>query len=155
MGNSFGAAYTGKSGRGDVPIWIEETADLAPFVGQEILLRFATITDGAVTEAGFVVDDIAIPEIGFFDDAESENGWLQEGFVRSTAVLPQTFSVQRLLLSDDALQVERLVLNENQQGQWLFPMDNQFDTAILILSGLTPITRETAVYQYKITEIDN
>ncbi len=150
LGNSFGAAYTGKSGSGDVPIWIEETADLTPFVGQEILLRFATITDGAVTKAGFVVDDIAIPEIGFLDDAEAENGWLQEGFMRSTAVLPQTFSVQRLLLSDDNIQVEQLSLDEKQQGRWTFPMNDQVDTAILILSGQTPITREAAVYQYKI-----
>ncbi len=150
QGNSFGEAYTGNSGGGDAAIWIQETADLTPYAGKEILLRFSTITDGAVTEAGFVVDDIAIPEIDFFDDAETETGWTEEGFLRSTAVLPQTFLVQRILLSDNDIQVERLQLNENQQGQWIFPMDNQVDKAILIISGLTPITRETAVYEYEI-----
>lgn len=150
FGNSFGAGYTGHSGGGDVPVWIEQTADLTPFVGNEILLRFATITDGAVTEAGFVVDDIAIPEINFWDDAEAENGWTQEGFMRSTAVLPQKFLVQRILLSDGDVQVERLSLNEAQQRQWVFPMDNQLDEAILIVAGLTPFTREAASYQYSI-----
>ncbi len=150
FGNSFGAGYTGHSGGGIAPAWIEETADLTSFAGNEILLRFATITDGAVTEAGFFVDDIAIPEINFWDDAEAENGWVQEGFMRSTAVLPQKFLVQRILLSDGDVQVEQLSLNEAQQGQWIFPMDKQVDEAILIVAGVTPFTREAASYQYSV-----
>ena len=47
-GNSFGHAYSGKSGSADeAPDWVEEEIDLAPYVGQEILLRFEYITDGA------------------------------------------------------------------------------------------------------------
>lgn len=151
-GNSFGEAYTGNSGGGSSAVWVQETADLTPYTSQEILLRFSAITDGAVTEAGFVVDDIAIPEIDYFDDAEVETGWHEEGFLRSTAVLPQKFLVQRILLSDDDVQVEQLLLDENQHGQWLFPMDNHYDRAILIVAGLTPVTRETAVYQYEISQ---
>jgi hypothetical protein len=47
--------------------------------------------------------------------------------------------------------VERLPLDENQWGQWYFPMDKKFDEAILIVAGNTAVTRETAVYQYEIT----
>ena len=34
QGNSFGAGYTGISGGGETAQWVQETADLTPFVGQ-------------------------------------------------------------------------------------------------------------------------
>jgi hypothetical protein len=151
QGNSFGAGYTGKSGGGAEAVWVQETADLTPYINQEILLRFQYITDLAVHEAGFVIDDIAIPELDYADDAERDGGWQEAGFVRSGHILPQTFIVQRILLSDDEVRVERLPLDENQWGQWYFPMDKKFDEAILIVAGNTAVTRETAVYQYEIT----
>ncbi|MFQ5421795.1 MAG: hypothetical protein ACE5EY_15695, partial [Anaerolineae bacterium] len=80
------------------------------------------MTDDAVHESGFLVDDIAIPELGFADDAESDGGWDAAGFVRTGAVLPQQFLIQSLLIGEDDFQVKRLELDENQQNQWEFPM---------------------------------
>ncbi len=151
QGNSFGAAYTGKSGGGDVPMWVQETADLTPFANQEILLRFQYITDAAVHEAGFVIDDIAIPELGFVDDAESDGDWEEAGIVRSGHILPQSFIVQQILLGDEGISVERLMLDENQMGEWVLLLDDGVDEAIFIVSGNTAVTRETAVYQIEIT----
>ncbi|MBK8985974.1 MAG: immune inhibitor A [Chloroflexi bacterium] len=150
QGNSLGPGYTGISGGGDKPVWQQETADLTPFAGQEIRLRFHTITDGALTGQGFLVDDIAIPELGYLDDAEQPGQWTETGMLRLTNTLPQSFIVQRILIGFDGVQIERLPLDENQRAQWLFPMDRNHSEAILIVSGSTPVTRQTAPYQFAI-----
>lgn len=151
QGNSLGPGFTGKSGDSDIPIWVLETADLTSYVGQQVLIRFQYLTDGAVHEQGFVIDDISIPELGYLEDVENgDGGWQGKGFVRSGYVLPQRFIVQQILISDDKIQIHRLQLDENQRGHWIFPMDKQFKKAILIISGSTPVTREPAVYEYEI-----
>lgn len=68
-------ALTGFSGD-----WYQEVMDLTPFAGHTIELYFTYWTDGAWIEAGWFIDDIAIPEIGFFDDVEAgANGWTPTG----------------------------------------------------------------------------
>jgi immune inhibitor A len=150
QGNSFGPGYTGVSGGGQVPVWQQETADLTPFAGQEILLRFHSITDGALTGQGFLVDDIAIPELDYLDDAEQPGPWTEAGILRTTNTLPQSFIVQRILVGFEGVQIERLSLDENQRGEWLFPMDRNHSEAILIVSGNTPVTRQIAPYEFAI-----
>lgn len=150
QGNSLGAAFTGKSGGGETAVWQSETVDLSAYAGQKILLRFQTITDGAVNEAGLLLDDITIPELNFSDDAEQAAGWEELGIVRTTNTLPATFVVQRLLIGADGIQVERLPLDENNQAEWLFPLDKNASEAILVLSGSTPITRAVSPYEFMV-----
>ena len=58
-----------------------EEMDLTPFANHTIELYFTYWTDPFTLELGWYIDDIAIPEIGFFDDVESGpsdwtyNGW--------------------------------------------------------------------------------
>lgn len=147
-GNSLGPGYTGNSGGGDAPVWIQQTADLTPYVGQETLIRFQYITDGAVHLQGFALDDIAIPELGYAHDAEmGSEGWQAAGFVRLTDTLPQRFLVQLILLGADAVTVERLQLDEQQQGAWTIPLGETYNKAIIVVSGITPFTQQTAVYE--------
>lgn len=75
---AYGPAYTGASGG-----WRLERADLTPFAGRRVLLRFEYVTDDAVNRPGWGIDDVAAPEIGFFDDAESDGEWTADGFVRA------------------------------------------------------------------------
>lgn len=152
QGNNLGVGYTGISGQ-EAPAWQQETADLTPFVGQPILLRFATITDGAVTHPGFLLDDIAIPQLNWHDDAETADpSWQEAGFLRANSVLPQQFVLMRILLGENDVQVDRLTLNENQQGAWQFAMNSDFDTAILIIAGATAVTRQPAAYQLEFVQ---
>lgn len=46
--------------------------DLSPFAGHTIDLYFTYWTDGYTLGSGWYLDDIAIPELGFFDDVEGE-----------------------------------------------------------------------------------
>jgi immune inhibitor A len=150
-GNSFGWAYTGGSG-GDPAEWIQEQIDLSPYAGQEVLIRFEYITDDAVNRPGFVVDDISIPEIDYFSDfEEDEDGWEPAGFMRHANVLPQRWLVQMVLFGPE-ITVERLVLDEDQTGEWTIPLDNRTDRAVLTVSGLAPVTTELGSYSYEIDE---
>jgi immune inhibitor A len=147
-GNAFGVGYTGRSGGGQEPIWVQERMDLSPYSGQEILLRFEYITDDAINHPGLCVDDIAIPELGYLDDVEENTGWEAAGFVRTDNRLEQRFVVQIIELTDPP-QVRRMPLDGIQKGAILIQgLGRTMEKAVLTVSGVTPVTMETAVYTY-------
>jgi hypothetical protein len=150
-GNAYGPGYTGKSGDG--PGWLEEKLDLTPYTGQEILLRFEYVTDDAVNRPGWTLDDVSIPEIGFYDDMENgDNGWQAEGFVRMDNLLPQYFLVQVIEMGHDQVRVRSIPLDENNRGSLtLTGLGDTLDRAILVISGLTPVTNQLAEYQYQLS----
>jgi len=151
-GNSFGWAYTGRSGGGETAQWIQEQVDLAPYAGQEVLLRFEYITDDAVNRPGFVVDDVAIPEIGYASDLEEDgDGWEPAGFIRHANVLPQRWLVQLVLFGPETT-VQRLELDESQAGEWTIALDGRTERAVIAVSGLAPVTTEIGSYTYEIEE---
>ena len=149
-GNSFGWAYTGRSGGGAAAEWIQERIDLSPYAGQEVVVRFEYITDDAVNRPGLVLDDIAIPEIDYFSDFEKDaDGWEPAGFIRHANVLPQRWLVQLILFGRETT-VQRLELNEDQTGEWVIPLEGRTDRAVITISGLAPVTTEMGSYSYEI-----
>jgi hypothetical protein len=150
-GNAYGPGYTGFSGA-EKPVWIEESIDISAYAGQETLIRFEYVTDDAVNHPGWSVDDISIPEINFYDDIEGgPNGWQAEGFVRIDNILPQRFLVQILEIGDE-VKVKPVPLDQANSGTLTITgLGSTVDQALLIISGLTPITTQPASYEYKIT----
>jgi len=149
-GNALGLGYTGRSGGGQEPFWVQERMDLSPYTGQEILLRFEYVTDDAVNHPGLCVDDIAIPELGYLDDVEEDAGWESDGFVRTDNRLEQRFLVQIIELTDSP-QVRRMPLDAAQSGEILVQgLGQSMEKAVMAVSGLTPVTMETAVYTYTV-----
>jgi immune inhibitor A len=150
-GNSFGWAYTGRSGDGERAEWIQEQVDVSAYAGQEVLVRFEYITDDAVNRPGFVLDDIAIPEIGYAGDfEEDEDAWEPAGFIRHANVLAQRWLVQMILFGPETT-VERLELDEDQAGEWVIPLDGRTDRAMVTISGLAPVTTEMGSYSYEVS----
>ncbi|MGQ9516116.1 MAG: hypothetical protein ACUVT1_02505 [Anaerolineae bacterium] len=152
-GNSFGPAYTGKSG-GEMPVWVQEEIDLTPFAGQVILLRFELTTDDSVNHPGLFLDDIRIPEIGYVEDFEQGGGgWEAQGFIRTDNVLPQRYLVQVLAWGEDGTPtVTRLELDEAQIGMFLLEgLGRRVRRAVLAISALAPATTEPAPYWYSLT----
>ncbi len=147
-GNAYGAGYTGKSGGSGGPIWVEENINLSAYGGQKILLRFEYVTDDAVNHQGWTIDDLSIPEIGFFDEVENGSGdWQAEGFIRIDNILPQKFLVQLIEIGDNVT-VQRIALDETNYGQLTVNgLGGSVKKAILIVSGLTPVTSQPASYQ--------
>ena len=154
-GNSFGHAWTSNSGGGDTPEWIQEEVDLSAYAGQVIDVRFEYITDDAINQVGFLVDDIAIPAVGYLDDAEAGDGeWVAEGFVRMDNVLPQRYVVQTIELGDEP-RVGRMTLDEGNRGQiTINGVSDKEQQVVLVISGITPFTTEVATYEYQATTIE-
>jgi hypothetical protein len=56
-------AWTGVSGGGASPAWIQTTVALADFVGQTVQLRFRFASDSSVSDVGWWIDDIQVPAV--------------------------------------------------------------------------------------------
>ena len=140
-GNSYGCGYNAATGD-----WIEETVDLSQFAGEKVTLRFEYVTDAAVNGEGLLLDDVSVDAIDYFTDFESdEGGWVANGFARVTNQLPQEFEVS-LILKDGKTTVTHLDLSENNTVSVQLNLDAG-DEVILVVSGTTPYTNQTASYQ--------
>lgn len=110
-GQNLGNAYTGTSGGGDKPIWIQQQVDLSAYAGKPVQVRFEYVTDGALALQGMAIDDISVPGV-FTDDAEANNGWQANGFVRSTNYVAQRYVVQVLRFTDKGATVDRHIVED-------------------------------------------
>jgi len=148
---SYGPGYTGRSGGGAAPRWVDERIDLSAYAGQRILLRFEQVTDENLNEPGWAIDDIAVPEIGFLDDAEAENpGWTRWGFRRLTAPLRQSFEL-RLVKFGDAPSVEEVTLDANNRAEIAFSgLGGEYERAVVVVLGATEGTTEPARYRFEV-----
>ena len=147
-GNSYGWAYTGESGNG--PKWIQESIDISHLAGQKVQLRFEYVTDAAVHAEGLLLDDIAIPEIGYFTDFESDTGgWIADGFVRIRNLIPQTYRVSLIRLGDET-KVEKFTLDGDNRLSLPLEFDRSTDEIVLVVSGTARFTRQPAAYRFTI-----
>ena len=150
-GNSYGWGYNGLSGGKSEPVWIQEKVDISQFAGQEVQMRFEYITDAAVNGEGFLLDDLAIPEIDYFDDFEDGNGgWNAQGWVRIQNSLPQTYRLA-VIYKGDVTTVEYLTLS-NDGVSLEIPIDigGEVDEVVLVVTGTTRFTRQKANYEFSI-----
>ncbi|MDP2727212.1 MAG: immune inhibitor A, partial [Dehalococcoidia bacterium] len=147
LGNGFGPGYTGISGRGKEPIWIEDSIDLSPFAGKKMLLRFEYITDEAVNDVGFALDDISIPELGFVDGAEENRDWEARGFFRTSNSLRERFTLQIIKIGQDTVVEDVPVDEEGRARLELRGFGKGLQKAVLVVSAHTPVTTEIAHFR--------
>ena len=145
-GNNYGCGFTGLSNG-----WVERTVNLTPYAGKTIVLRFKYITDAAVNQPGFALDDIRLTVNGatvFLDDAETEDtAWIAEGFVRHANVLPQEWLLQTVTFGRDGVAVTSLLPWGATSGSWQLPLSRQTNRVVFVISALAPVTTEIAPYQ--------
>ncbi len=149
-GNNLGHGYTGLSGDG--PRWVREEVDLSAYAGRPVWVRFELVTDDAINRPGLALDDIEIPEIGFFDDAETDGDWEAAGFVRVDNFVPAHFVVQ--LLTQDAQgrwQVRAIPLDEERRGTAEVEGFGDLRRLVLVVTAMAPATTEPAVYELGMT----
>lgn len=153
LGIGYGPAYSGRSGGGDEAVWVDERIDLSAYAGSRILLRFEYITDSGLNQPGWAIDDIAVPEIGFFDDAEEDTGgWRRQGFLRLVEPLAQRFELRLVTFGSPPLVSEIAVDSSNRAVVPLAGLGGGFQTAVLVVVGVTEGTTEVAPYRYEITQ---
>jgi len=149
-GQNLGKGFTGKSGRGESAVWIDEEVDLRRYAGQKILLRFAMQNDLAVNEFGFAVDDLSIPEIGWSDDVESgAAGWETGGFVLTHNHVPQVWHVRAVAQrKDGSLEVQDM---EIADGNGSLPLDfGGVQRVLVFVIGQTRYTTTPAAYRLEL-----
>jgi hypothetical protein len=145
-GNSYGWGYNGATDG-----WIEETVDLSDYAGKQVWLRFEYVTDAAVNGEGMLIDDIAIPEIDYFSDFESDDGgWEAAGFVRIQNVLPQTFRLALVTKRSNGVDVAKIALDDSNYLEIPISIGGNVKEVLLVVSGTTRHTREAAQYQIEI-----
>jgi len=146
-GNSYGWGYNGLSGGNGS--WIQEEVDLSQYAGQKIQIRFEYVTDAAVNGEGLLLDDIAIPEVGYFNDFESDSDeWEAAGFVRIQNVLPQTYRLALISLGDQTT-VEYLTLAADNTAEIPISIGGEVDEVVLVVTGTTRFTRQPAAYRFE------
>ncbi len=152
-GNGYGPGFTGQSGDGEQPEWVQQRFDLTPYTGRPVLVRFEVVTDDTVNRPGFCLDDISIPELNYHTDVESgPDGWQAEGWLRVTSHVPQEFVVQLITIGEET-RVERMALDEQMRGQMTIPgLGRDIDSAVLVVSAMAPSTTEQAAYTYRLVE---
>ncbi len=139
--------YTGRS-----EAWLEERIDLTPFAGEEVAIRFDYITDPVLTYDGLALDNIAVPEIGFFDDAESDAGeWTVDGFVRAPGALAQTWHLILVTSGPDGPQVQFLNVGEDGSLTETIRWDSP-EAATLIVAASAPRTLTPAAYELTLSQ---
>ncbi|OGO28959.1 MAG: hypothetical protein A2Z16_05140 [Chloroflexi bacterium RBG_16_54_18] len=153
-GNNQGWGYTGLSGSNTGPdghpSWIKEVVDISRYAGKQVWLRFEYITDAAVYAEGFLVDDIAIPEIDYFSDYEKDDGgWRADGFVRINNLLPQDLRVSLILVGNET-RIEHIKLDTQNHADIPVNLIGQSEYAVLVVSGTTRFTRQKAIYHFTI-----
>jgi immune inhibitor A len=151
-GTNFGNGYSGRSlGREGAGAdgWLRERVDLSPYAGGEVQVRFEYITDDGYNAGGIAVDDIAIPELGIMDDAESDTGWQSAGFARVANELPQRYFLAAVTQAeDDTFEVQPVEVAPD--GTAAFRIEGGYKSAVLVVAGMTPHSIHPAGYSLSV-----
>ena len=149
LGNSFGPGLTGASFG-----WTQEAVSLTPYAGRRVRVSFEYVTDDAVNLDGLCIDDIRVPEIDFFDDAESDAGWQAEGFVRTDNTVIAQYQVFLVeVASGGGPHVQEMTLGPDNTGQ--LPVDwsaGDIEEAFVVLSSVTPVTSQPVSYSLSLSK---
>ena len=138
--------YSGWSGSGDGPEWINESIDLSAFVGSKVLVRFQFSSDLFEGRIGFALDDIELIELETLDGAEEDRSeWLAEGFQRVPESVPQPWIVEYV----DVSGVTRVPVED---GSAQFDIDlGDGDPVIMAVAATAPGIGTPASYELSAT----
>ena len=147
VGNSFGPGYTGFSGR-----WLDENVDLGAYAGKQILLRFHYVTDAALNGIGLCVDDVAVPQIGFYDDGrQGANGWEAQGFALTDNRVPQSFAVYAIETGAET-KVTKLDLDDANRGSLTVSRLEDLDELVIVVAAMAPAAIDRAHYSLAVSK---
>lgn len=140
---AYGWGYTGVATE-----WITESIDLTEYAGQVVDIRFEVLTDFSTNRDGLLLDDIEIPELGYFDGAEDDaGGWEAVGFVRSSNFVPAEWIVWLVELTDPT-SVTRLELDSQQETEFTISgFGERFPFAAVVISPTAPVTTMELDYE--------
>jgi hypothetical protein len=154
-GENDGYGLTGVSGGGSQPQWTQQAVDLSAYAGTQLRLRFETVTDDAVHNAGFALDSLSIPAINYTSDAPTDSGWVADGWTRTNNILPQQWSVQAMVYypGGKAPSAQRVMVDATtgQAAATFLSFGGEVSHVTLIVSPIAPTTYTLAPYQLAVS----
>jgi hypothetical protein len=122
---------------------LEESVDLSPFAGQEILLRFQHITDDAINASGICFRNISIPEAG---QPDLVDGWRSRGFVLINNRVKQDYIVQVIEIDAEANRVKSIPMDKSNSGEVVVEAPQGLGRLVVAVGAMAPKTRQAAPY---------
>jgi len=148
-GSNLGCGYNGKSAG-----WINEVVDLSDYVGKNIFVEFEYITDASVNGEGFLIDDVEINAINYFDDFEiDDEEWIAEGFVRIENTLPQKFGISKIE-KDRGLNINKYIFRDQTEISYIIKNKDEEKHEIIVISGLSRFTHIPAWYEISVLRLN-
>ncbi len=149
VATAFGPGYTGTSGDGETPAWLDESVSLAAYAGRKVLLRFEYVTDGSTYGEGLAIDALdvsGVPGVAALQPRESA------GWVRLDGSLPQTFAVRLVAEAADGSPVVRDVpLDASSDGELRFDATG-LRNVVVAVAGTTEGTNQLASYSIELAQ---
>ncbi|MCC6612238.1 MAG: immune inhibitor A [Anaerolineae bacterium] len=130
-------------------LWQHEQIDLSDYAGQEILLRFETVTLPGLEHQGFAIDNLEIPEVNFADGGDQIEAWVAEGWLQTTNRIDQRYLVQAITspTETEPFAVQTLIGPDDNaaEGEWRFALASgqQF---VAIVSAVNDDTDQPAEF---------
>ncbi len=151
-GNNLGEGLTGDSNG-----WVMDRVDLSPFAGSDVILSLDVITDDAVSLAGVAAEDLRIVIDGVDQETGSKSataGWTPVGWLEIDPRLPQVWGLQLIVDQGqgEPIRVERVEVSHNGFATIEATEVPPDATLTVVISGLTPATRNVASYQVKVID---
>lgn len=136
------------------PLWLPQSVDLSAYAGQEILVRFEYVSMPDHENPGIALDNIAIEEIDFVDDAERDSGWTLNGWQRVNNQVDQQFLLQAAAIGSRQRppSVRQLIRPDEQttSGAWTFNVTDG-EVLVIAVSGLNDNTDQPAQFDLTMT----
>ncbi len=136
------------------PLWQPEKIDLTPYAGSKILVRFEYVSVSNRDDQGFAVDNLALPELNFKDDAEADGDWTLEDWQRIDNHVPQRFIVEAATTGSKTHRpaVKQWIGpdSDSVSGEWKLGLDAQ-EGVTLAVSALSDETTQPATYSLQVT----
>ncbi len=138
-------------------LWRHQEVDLTAYAGQEVLLRFETVTLPGLEHQGFALDNLDIPEINFADGGDQIDTWTADGWVQTTNSVEQQFLVQAISSPTEStpLSVQPVIGPEDHEteGEWPFALARG-QQLVVIVSAVNDDTAQSAEFSL-VVDVDD
>lgn len=146
QGLNLGNGLTGAScppGSARVGCWVDERADLTPFTGHQVLLRWEQATDDEYNAQGAAFAGARIPEANL--SLDTLPGWQSAGWLRAANTLAQRWTLTALVYSAHGLQPHVVPVDADGQAGVQVPAGATH--VVLCIAAEAPETTVGSSYQ--------
>jgi bacillopeptidase F (M6 metalloprotease family) len=147
VGSNYGNGYSGRSD------WTSHIVHLDDYAGKKILVRFQYVTDAAVHLDGMLIKAARLSKNG--EPPSSEHlKWIPSGFVLVDDILEQKFLVQIVKkMKSGQYIIDGITLDDSNETLYTIREDENLDTVTVVVSGMTGLTQQPAVFDLEVSEI--